>query len=91
MNVKEIAPNIFSISIEDEEFFRIDADDSEAAIRSANRQLNRIGWKSGMSVETADRNLLHRLNFGGNRNWSDSDYEDRETKIDQILEMNPSY
>ena len=91
MNVKEITPNIFSISIEGEEFFRIDADDSEAAKRSANRQLDRIGWKPGMSLETVDRNLFHRMNFDGNRNWSDKDYEDREVEIDRILEMNQGY
>ena len=90
MNVKEIEPNLFSIVIEGEEFFQLDADDEEVAIRSADRQLNRIGWKPGMSVETVDRNLIHRMNFGGNRNWSDSDYENREVKIDRILEMNPS-
>ena len=89
MNVKEIAPNIFSISIKGEEFFQLDADDEESAIRSANRQLNRIGWKPGTSLENSDRNLLHRMNFGGNRNWSNKDYEDREVKIDRILEMNP--
>ncbi len=36
-----------------------------------------------------DRNILHRMNYGGNRNWSDKDYEDREARIDRILEMNP--
>lgn len=36
-----------------------------------------------------DRNLLHRMNYGGNRNWSNKDYEDREARIDRILEMNP--
>ncbi len=91
MKVQEIQPNLFSIIIESEEFFQLDADNEESAIRSANCQLNRIGYKPGMSLKTVDRNLLHRMNFGGNRNWSDSDYEDREIEIDRILEMNPGH
>ena len=76
MIAKEIEPNLFSILIEGEEFFQIDADDKEAAIRSANRQLNRIGWKPGTSLENTDRNILHQMNFGGNRNWTDQEYRE---------------
>lgn len=36
-----------------------------------------------------NRNYIHRMNYGGNRNWSDKDYENREARIDKILEMNP--
>lgn len=91
MIAKEIQPNLFSIVIEGEEFFQLDADNEESAIRSANRQLDRLGWKPEMSLKTVDRNLLHQMNFGGNRNYFDSDYENIELRIDRILEMNPGW
>lgn len=48
-----------------------------------------ISIEPGDFTRSSNRNYIHRMNYGGNRNWSDKDYEDREARIDKILEMNP--